>query len=81
MISDISNKAVVFLVTNTEHLNKEMFHVPYRRTASFVTIIWFFYLSLQRIYEKNIASAAFWDSKEYNQTTQDIFFKSSEKMT
>lgn len=81
MISDISNKAVVFLVTNTGHLNKEMFHVPYRRTANFVTIIWFFYLSLQRIYEKNIASAAFWDSKEYNQTTQDIFFKSSEKMT
>ena len=27
MISDISNKAVVFLVTNTGHLNKEMFHV------------------------------------------------------
>lgn len=39
MISDISNKAVVFLVTNTGHLNKEMFHVPYRRTANFVTII------------------------------------------
>ena len=31
--------------------------------------------------KKNIASAAFWDSKEYNQTTHDIFFKSSEKMT
>lgn len=30
--------------------------------------------------KKNIASAAFWESKEYNQTTQDIFFKSSEKI-
>ena len=39
MISDISNNAVVFLVTDTGHLNKEMFHVPYRRTANFVTII------------------------------------------
>lgn len=33
------------------------------------------------LWKKNIASAAFWDSKEYNQTTQDIFFKSSEKIT
>lgn len=63
----------LFLVTNTGHLNREMFHVPYRRTANFVTIIWFFYLSLQRIYKKNIASAAFWDCKEHNQITQGLF--------